>query len=164
MTGRLDQCHRGKHMEEFISWLWNLSYWHWFGLGVLFLTFEIILPTNVLVFPAISAILLGGLITLYPDLDWRLQVLYFALLSLASAIAWRWWFKTRDRAVDHPHLNARGAALIGRKIVLEDTLHLGRGRVKIEDNASGSGLLREKVDERHPQGWQVGLLCHLHQR
>ena len=76
-------------MDEFIGWLWNLSYWHWFGLGGLFYAFEVILPTTVLIFPAVSAILIFNLLTVFPDLDWRLQVLFFALLSLASAIGWQ---------------------------------------------------------------------------
>lgn len=49
-------------MDELIGWLWNLSYWHWFGLGGLFFAFEVILPTTVLIFPAVSAIIMGGLL------------------------------------------------------------------------------------------------------
>ena len=120
-------------MDEFIGWLWNLSFWHWFGLGGLFFAFEVSLPTTVLIFPAVSAILIRGLLTVFPDLDWRLQGLFFALLSLASAIGWRWWFRTRERPVDHPNLYVRGAQLVGRKIVLEEDLRFGRGPVQIDD-------------------------------
>lgn len=119
-------------MDEYIAWLWEASPWHWFGVGGLLFALEILLPTTILIFPGLAALVVGALVIVAPDLDWRLQLLVFAVLSLAASVGWRIWFRRRDQPRDHPLLNNRSGRLIGRRLVLEDGLRDGRWHVKID--------------------------------
>ena len=47
---------------------------------------EILLPTIILIFPGLGALVVSALVFVAPGLDWRLQLLVFAVLSLTASV------------------------------------------------------------------------------
>ena len=112
----------------------NLVYWHWIVLGFLLLVLEMLAPGAILMWFGAGALLVGGLLFLFPEMGWEWQVLIFAIVSFISIFAWK---KLRE---DSPNddteagtLNQRGKALIGRRIPLVEPITNGIGRVQIDD-------------------------------
>lgn len=130
-------------MDEYIAWFWDVSFWHWFAFGLALLGIEIIVPTTLFIFPAISAALVGGVVMLAPEMDWRYQILLFAVLAVVSSIAWRMVHRNKPIETDHPNLNDRTSQYIGRQVTLTEPLQNGRGRVQLDDShwqaKTGSG-------------------------
>ncbi len=114
-------------MEEFL-------YWHWIVLGFILLILEMLAPGAILMWFGASAIVVGGLLFLFPDMGWEWQVLIFAILSLTSLFVWK---KTRknlpEEDTESGTLNQRGKALVGRKVPLKEAIKNGVGRVQIDD-------------------------------
>ena len=64
---------------------------------------------------------------------WQAQVISFAVLSLISAIIGRKYFYSTHPDTDQPHLNERGAQMVGKISTLTDALENGTGRIKLGD-------------------------------
>ena len=89
--------------------------------------------STLLLWPGISAAILGLVVLIRPDFDWRYQMLLFAVLSVISTVLWLRWLRMRPIESDHPTLNTRGRSYVGRRITLSEPLNDGRGRVRIDD-------------------------------
>ena len=66
-------------------------------------------------------------------MDWRFQVILFAIMAVITSVSWQVWLRKNPTKSDHPTLNVRGAAFIGRRITLAEPLENGRGRIEIGD-------------------------------
>ena len=114
----------------------ELGSWLWWIIGLALLILEIILPGVFMLWFGIAAIIVGtislavGESALWP---WQAQLIAFAVLSLVSAIIGRKYFYSTHPDTDQPHLNERGAQMIGKISTLTDPLENGRGRVKLGD-------------------------------
>jgi len=112
----------------------SLEYWHWISAGILLLVLEMLLPGAFLMWFGASAVLVGGILWLFPDMIWQWQLFLFAIFSLLSIFGWR---KMREGyAEDDPDsglLNQRGRALIGRRVTLASPIKNGVGKVQIDD-------------------------------
>ncbi len=123
-------------MDEYVAWLWDIEFWHWWALGVLLIAIEVFAPSTLLIWPAASAGVVGLLLLLYPTLDWRIQILVFAVLALVTTVAWfRFWLRRQPGETDHPTLNVRGKSLVGRRGRLDATSDGGRGRLHLDDTS-----------------------------
>jgi membrane protein implicated in regulation of membrane protease activity len=112
----------------------SLVYWHWIVLGFLLLILEMLAPGAILMWFGAGALLVGGLLFLFPDMGWDWQVLIFASISLASIFTWKKLRKdSPDDNTEAGTLNQRGKALIGRRIPLVEAITNGIGRVQIDD-------------------------------
>ena len=67
--------------------------------------------------------------------DWQLLSEVFAcvLLSVVSIQCYRQWGRKRARASDAPLLNRRAEQLVGRVVVLDQPIVVGKGRAKVDD-------------------------------
>ena len=111
----------------------DLQPWHWLVLAAILGVLEILVPGAVLIWFALSAACMAGLLFLLPDLAEGWQVLIFAGLGaawLAAAMIWR-----RRRAGDEADapVNIGAARLIGQRGVLETDLRNGRGEMRLGD-------------------------------
>ncbi|MCB1496532.1 MAG: NfeD family protein [Bauldia sp.] len=109
----------------------ELGAWAWWIAGVLLLALEILLPGNVFVWFGIAAIL-TGVVALFGDLSWQIDLLIFAVLSLVLVIVGRRYFARRSES-DEPHLNMRLDSMVGRSYVLPEPIVDGVGRIRIND-------------------------------
>lgn len=115
-----------------------LGPWTWVAAGLLILGIEIMMPSTFLLWPGLSALVVG-FITLILGTDatiwpWQAQVLVFLFLSVALAVIGRRIMKNRkmDKS-ENPMLNERGAQLIGQTAQLNEPITNGSGRMKIGD-------------------------------
>jgi inner membrane protein len=107
--------------------------WFWFILAALLLFGELMVPGIFLMWLGVAAILTGFADILF-GFDWRLEIVSFALLSLALVAAtWRWVTPQWVPKSDQPHLNQRHQSYVGRSYVLDHAIVDGRGKLTIDD-------------------------------
>ena len=112
----------------------ELVYWHWMVFGLALLVLEMLAPGAIFMWFGAGAILVGGLLFVFPDMTWQWQVFIFALISFSSIFAWKRLRKNRpEDDTESGTLNQRGKALIGRRIPLVEAISNGVGRVQIDD-------------------------------
>ncbi|MDP6516333.1 MAG: NfeD family protein [Alphaproteobacteria bacterium] len=121
-------------MDEFVAWLWDASYWHWWAFAVALIGIEAFAPSTFLIWPAVSAVVVGIALAVEPGLDWRYQILAFAVLAVISNTGWFFWLRRHPTESDKPALNLRGASYIGRRVTVEEAFADGRGRLRLDDS------------------------------
>lgn len=114
----------------------NLGPWSWWILGVVLLAAELAAPGVFLIWIGAAAIVIGVLSLALWDAafwTWHVQLLLFAVLSGAFALAGRRFYSSRSQATDEPNLNRRGESLVGRTATLHEPIAEGRGRIRLDD-------------------------------
>ena len=116
----------------------TLGPWSWVIFGLLLLGVEILIPSTFLLWPGLSALVVG-IITLFLGTEnsiwpWQMQLLVFLMLSLVIAYFGRQFVSKRNMELsEQPNLNERGVQLIGQQGTLTAAIQNGRGRVKLGD-------------------------------
>lgn len=116
-----------------MEWLQQLSAWHWVALGFLLLIGELVGAGGYLLWTSISAMVLGILLWLFPNMLWQAQFLIFAIGSMLSAGLWHLYLLRKPIKSDQPTLNKRGATYVGKTFVLTHGIVNGRGKIRIDD-------------------------------
>jgi membrane protein implicated in regulation of membrane protease activity len=110
----------------------------WLALGAVLIGIEVMLGSTWLIWPAISAALVGLGAFAVPYTDWRVQLVLFALLAVATTFIWQRWFRGVRAPTDRPQLNRRTEALVGRRGPLgADGLHLDDTIWRVRDADGG---------------------------
>lgn len=116
------------------DWLVNLEpHWAWLALGVLLAAAEIVAPGFFLVWIGAAAIVTGLLTWVLPIDSIPVQMVIFAVLSFVALYSTRRWLKANPITTTDPHLNQRGARLVGEVLTLTRGIENGRGRAKVGD-------------------------------
>lgn len=116
-----------------MEWLAQLDYWHWLIAAAVLVLLEVFSPGIFFLWMGIAAALVGGLLWLWPEMSWQLQLLLFGLLSIASVVSVRMILARRPIETDEPTLNRRGEQYVGRVLVLDRAIENGVGRVRVDD-------------------------------
>lgn len=111
--------------------------WLWFAAAVALLVLETIVPGVHFVWFGLAAGVVGALALATP-LDWPVQLILFALISIASVFVVRRFATPENAATDEPVLNIRGAQYIGRQVEVVDAIRNGRGKVRVGDTVWGA--------------------------
>lgn len=111
----------------------TLVYWHWLALAGLFAGIEILAPGVFVIFLALAAVVVGIALLAMPELDWRFQLLMFALLAVSFIFLGRRIYGRMAASEDHGALNRRGQRLVGDVYPLAGAMTGGRGRVRVGD-------------------------------
>lgn len=115
--------------------MWNaIVFWHWWTLGALLLTFELLVPGMYFLWMAEAAFVTGGVLWLFPSLGWENQVLLFSVLSVASIVVFKKYLKRSPIVSDQPLLNRRAAQYVGRVFILEHPIINGMGKLRVDDS------------------------------
>ena len=120
-------------MQDFLNFLMSLGGWLWFILALILILLESVLPGIHFLWFGMAAIIVGFL-ALALEIDWQIQVLVFAVLSIVTALLARRYLSPQNTHTDQPGLNIRGSYYIGRVVVVEDPIVNGRGRVRVGDS------------------------------
>ncbi len=120
-------------MDEYLAWFLNVSHWHWFALAVALGGLEMLSMSFFLIFPGLAAGLVGLIVYVEPGIDWRVQVLVFAVLSVVTTMLGRSWFKKLRGAEAPMTINIRGQTYTGRRVRLGEAMENGQGRVQLDD-------------------------------
>ncbi len=119
-------------MMEIIN---SLGGWNWVIVGFALLAIEILAPGFFFLWLGIAALVIGtsALLIAWP---WQLQIIGFAVLSVASAYVGKTMmgYADDDGQTEDPHLNKRAARLQGRTFVLTEAIEHGSGRIKVDDS------------------------------
>ncbi len=114
------------------EWL-DMNAWGWWVFAVLLLVIEILAPGTFFLWLGVSAGLVGVIAYLLPDLHVAWELLLFALFSVISVTAFRFYQKRNPTPTDQPALNLRGKQYLGRIITVTQAIENGRGKAKLDD-------------------------------
>ncbi|HEC60413.1 hypothetical protein LCGC14_1023310 [marine sediment metagenome] len=110
------------------------DFWHWWIAAVVLICIEILAPMFFALWMGVAAFITGLAVYFMPEMQWEYQVFVFALLSVASIIAWKIYYKNNPLSSDEPLLNRRSEQYIGRVITLTVPIEDGQGKVKVDDS------------------------------
>jgi len=123
---------------------WGATHWHWWVLAMVLLGVEVFAPGFFFLWFGIAAGVVGLILLIDAEISWQIQVILYALLSVASIFAWGYWFQdSLAPPTDQPKLNRRTARYIGRVFTLEQPIVNARGRIRVDDSwwpVAGSDL------------------------
>jgi membrane protein implicated in regulation of membrane protease activity len=118
-------------MDRLINLLMAMAPEHWFVLGLVLLIAEMASGTTYLLWPAVAAFI-TGLIAMTGLAGWAVEIVIFAVLVIALTAFGRPLVQRFRAEAGSPHLNERGAQLIGARGVVT-AFAGGTGAVKIDD-------------------------------
>jgi membrane protein implicated in regulation of membrane protease activity len=110
----------------------DLGPWSWWIVGVALLALELAMPGNVVVWFGVAAVL-TGILALFADLGWQVELLVFVVLSVVLVIAGRRLFSREAAPGERPFLNDRARRLVGGSYVLHQPIVEGQGTIRVDD-------------------------------
>ena len=111
----------------------HIDHWHWWILAIALLVLEAFAPGTFFMWMGISAGVVGVLVVIAPGMGWEYQVFAFAVLSVASILVWRRYFRQHPVETDQPALNRRGEQYVGRTFTLDEPIENGNGKIRVDD-------------------------------
>ncbi len=114
-------------MAEFV-------FWYWWVLAFAFLILEMLTPGFFFMWLAVSGLITGLIVWLFPLVSLNIQVFIFSIFSVIAVTAWRLYVKKYPVETDQPLLNKRGAQYIGRVFSLHAPIVNGQGKMKVDDS------------------------------
>lgn len=110
-----------------------MDFWQW-GVGALLLLIaEMLLPGFYLLWLGVAAVVVALLTFLWSGMPLELQILVFAIVSVASIFGWRFWRNKHPEVSDQPNLNERANHYIGKTYTLDEAIVNGVGKVRLGD-------------------------------
>lgn len=113
--------------------LLTFTHWHWFVGALIFGMLEMLLPGVIFLWMGLSAIIVGFVVLVLPDLALEYQLIGFAILSIVAAVVARNYVGRKADSSDHPTLNNRSTTFVGQTYLLQDDSINKVGKVKIGD-------------------------------
>ena len=108
-------------------------HWAWLALGLVLAVGEMTIPGVFLIWMAGAAVI-TGLITWVVPLSVPLQVVLFAVLSMAAVFIGRGWLRANPIVAADPMMNDRGGRAVGETVQVTTVIEGGEGRVKLGDS------------------------------
>ena len=108
-------------------------HWVWLALGLVLAVGEMTIPGVFLIWMAGAAVI-TGLITWVVPLSVPLQVVLFAVLSMAAVFIGRNWLRANPIIAADPMMNDRGGRAVGETVLVTTVIEGGEGRVKLGDS------------------------------
>lgn len=114
--------------------LGQLEFWHWLIFGLVLAVIEILAPGTFFLWLGIAAGITGLVLLAVPELSWQIQLVIFAVLSVATVAGWRLYQRRHPTETEDTTLNRRGEQLVGRVFALEQAVVNGRGTLRVGDS------------------------------
>jgi membrane protein implicated in regulation of membrane protease activity len=114
-------------MQQFLPFLGG---WTWWVIAGILLLVELLLPGVFLMWLGLAAAIIG-VIDIFADLSWQVEIAAFAVLSVLLVLFVRPRVASTQR--EPSNLNQRMYDYVGRSYVLHDAIVNGRGKVRIDD-------------------------------
>jgi inner membrane protein len=108
----------------------KLGSWNWLIAGLVLMALELVAPGVFMLWLGLAALLVG-IISLFTDWIWQVQVIAFAAFSLAAVPLWR--RLASETNAQSVFLNRRSDALVGRTFTLDKPIMDGSGTVRVDD-------------------------------
>jgi inner membrane protein len=110
----------------------KLGAWNWLIAGLVLMALELVAPGVFMLWLGLAALLVG-IISLFTDWIWQVQVIAFAAFSLAAVPLWRRLATQSSTNAQSMFLNRRSDALVGRVFTLDKPIMDGSGTVRVDD-------------------------------
>lgn len=94
-------------MTQITNFVWSLGAWNWFVVAAVMALLETIIPGIHFMWFGMAAVLMGGLVLAVP-MSLPIQLIIFAVLSLAMILIARLFWSPQEIVTDEPDLNERG--------------------------------------------------------
>jgi len=117
-----------------MEWINDIIYWHWLILAVVMIILEILIPGAYFLWMGVSAIFVGALMYIFPEMVFLVQILIFAVLSVISVMMYRSYRKKNPVITDEPALNRRAEQYVGQSFTLKEPIVNGEGKIKVDDS------------------------------
>jgi len=117
-----------------MEWINDIIYWHWLILAVALIILEILIPGAYFLWMGVSAIFIGGLMLVFPEMVFLVQILIFAVLSVITVVMYKSYRKKNPIVTDEPALNRRGEQYLDRSFTLTEPIVNGQGKVIVDDS------------------------------
>lgn len=117
-----------------IAFLEQMVFWHWWILAVLLAIIEVFAPGAIFIWLGASAGVVGFVMLALPETSWKIQLLIWSVLSVASVVGWRLYLKRNPTETDRPTLNRRGEQYVGRQFTLAEPVVNGWGKIQVDDS------------------------------
>ncbi len=150
-AGRTRAERRWRRLVVIADFVEGLGPWAWWIGGVILLALEIVLPGNVFVWFGIAAIL-TGVVAMFTDVAWQIQLIIFGVLSLVLVIVGRGYFARGSQSAE-PLLNRRADSLVGRVYVLSEPIVGGSGTHPGRRRELAGQRARPAVGDAGQGGW-----------
>ncbi|RUM79303.1 MAG: hypothetical protein DSZ14_02195 [Candidatus Thioglobus sp.] len=108
----------------------DFDFWHWLVLGLALIIIELFAWSTFFLWMGISAVVVGILLYLSPNMSWEMQLLIFAFLSIVTIYAVKKLFKVKT--ID-TQLNERASRHIGNVYTVAELDNNG-AKVKVGDS------------------------------
>jgi inner membrane protein len=118
--------------SDITTWFIALGSWNWFIAAAVFFLVEILAPGTFMMWLGLAALLVGA-ISLGVEWSWQVQIIAFAIFSIAAIPAWRRLSRKVEAPVDRPFLNRRAEGYVGRVFTLDKPIVDGIGTIRIDD-------------------------------
>ena len=120
-----------------VEWLnANIAYWHWIVIGLLLSCLEIFVPSFVMLWFGIAAILVGLIILVIP-MSFTFQLLIWIAISVGLLVFWH--KKISPRMKNETLAGLSREAIIGKDgIVLDYSSEQGRGKMRFSAPVLGN--------------------------
>ena len=109
----------------------DLLYWHWWLIGIVLFIVEMMVPATFFLWMGVSALAVGVISFVAPEMAASTEIIIFAILSVISVVAWRKYQQSNPTITEQPTLNRRGEQYIGRVITLTKPIKDGFGKEKV---------------------------------
>jgi membrane protein implicated in regulation of membrane protease activity len=117
-----------------MEWVESLdAHYHWLAIGLLLAAAEMAIPGVFLIWLAAAALITGAL-TWFLPIGLPVQIVIFAVLSIAAVFSGKRYLKSNPIEALDPKMNDRGARLVGETVVVTHAIDGGNGRVKQGDS------------------------------
>ncbi|MEM9716413.1 MAG: NfeD family protein [Pseudomonadota bacterium] len=121
-------------MGELFSVLDGISPLWWLGFALLLGIIEMAATMFVLIWPALAALVVSGLLAANPNMTGDAQVIWFTVLAVVFTFIGRFIIRTYgDGGAVDTGLNRRDAALVGRTAKVIDVSSTSEGAIQVGD-------------------------------
>jgi membrane protein implicated in regulation of membrane protease activity len=120
-------------MEDFLTWSAANAHWIWWGIGLLLLAGEMVIPGVYLLWIGIAGLATGLVAFFMPGMGFDGHGLVFAVFGAASIYLGNKYFYARFQEAGDPVVNTRGKSHVGRTYIVSSAIVNGRGHVSVGD-------------------------------
>jgi membrane protein implicated in regulation of membrane protease activity len=104
----------------------------WWAVALLLLLVEMMVPSNWLLWPGLSAFIVGAILMIAPDLGWQLAIFIFVGFSVLFLFLGRKFIQISSQHTDAPNLNNRAQRMVGRRGAAQADGVVGMSRIQID--------------------------------
>ena len=132
----------------------SFPYWYWMAFGATLIIFEIFVPSTLLLWPGVAALMVGFISLVFPGISEAALLLIWGVISLSLLLGWLAYRKKNPKPGGDSTINRRGAQIVGRHFTLLKDIMNGTGELHIDDT-------RWKVISSHdlPAGTKVKVIA-----